>query len=285
MRRVVLGWALALLLGGSLWPDRIALAEAPAAATAGQTTTSDLRGFAPPMPDPQGEWSPVRIGEEALYRIVSKREMSQGPHLKVSEGLTGTQHLVVSQVPGEPIKVAARSVLREQGRADEVQEEAQYLRKDADGYRIVALDTAVAGPMRRIPLDPPALLLPNPIQKGMRWDAGFYDFEGLRYREEGEIVGRQAAKTPAGTYGDCLVVRHTGTLEGEVEMDGKTVRLKNGTVERMQWLARGVGPVLRKETLTATIVTRTGQHVKTRVVRQSALQGVRQGSVSPASAR
>ena len=100
MRRFA-GWVVVL----SLWWAGAALAEErphPAAgAPAAKAAAPDLRGFAPPMPDPRGEWSPVRVGEEALYRIVSKREMSQGPHLKVSEGLSGTQHFVVSQAPGD----------------------------------------------------------------------------------------------------------------------------------------------------------------------------------------
>lgn len=124
-------------------------------------------------------------------------------------------------------------------------------------------------------------LLPPRIANGVRWDAGAFTVDRLRYRERGEILGLQAAKSPAGDFDSCLVVRHRGAFGGVLTpAPGTEVQVSEGRVERTQWLARGIGPVLVKETVSMVMRIPREAPVTARVTRQSALVGVRRPAAS-----
>lgn len=233
--------------------------------------------FVAPRIDPEGEWSPVRVGEEALFTLVSRQEAQQSGGPVATEAHEGTQHVAVTREPGKAIEVAVTTRLGQgRGRPDNVERESLFLVPRSGTHYVAAIRTSLSGTERTVRLRSPAKLLPDRIAKGERWSTGAYAVDGLRYQEQGEILGVQTAKTPAGAYEKCLVVRLVGQIEGQLEAaPGVTVTLEGGRVERTQWLARGIGPVLMKEKLTMTMVTPTGQRIATRVTRQAALQGVR----------
>lgn len=237
----------------------------------------EASGFAAPRMDPDGEWAPVRVGEEALYTLVSRQDTQQSGGPVASEGHEGTQHVAVTGEPDKAVEVAITTRLRQgEGRPDKVDRESLFLVPHDGRHYAAAIRTSLSGTERTVRLRSPAKILPDRIAKGERWSTGDFSVDGLRYREEGEILGVQTATTPAGAYEKCLVVRLVGHLEGQLEAaPGVTVTLEDGSIERTQWLARGIGPVMMKETLTMTMVTPTGQRIATRVIRQAALQGVR----------
>ena len=247
-----------------------------------QAPTADE--FVAPRADPNAGWAPVRAGEEALYTLVAHREASQGGTPVESLTLRGTQHVAVLGEPGGPFEVLATSRLRRgEGELEEIERESMIVLPHGGSHRIHAMRANFTGSDETVQLRAPVDLLPPRIARGVRWKAGEFSLRGLRYREEGEIFGLQDAVTPAGTYAQCLVVKHTGTMDGRIAASGMVLEVAQGRVERTQWLARGIGPVLLKQQVHLTLVTSDGDRVTTRVARQAALQGVRRPPTAPAA--
>lgn len=244
--------------------------------------------FRVPSVDPAAGWAPVRAGEEALYQLVHKSEDSRDGERFEEKLQRGTLHVAVLGDPGSPLEILSTSRLSAgRGQLEETKRESVFVLPSPEGsYRIQALRANLLGWTETVRFDPPVEFLPAKIARGVRWDAGAYSVEGIRYREEGEILGIQSAKTPAGLFEECLVVRHTGSMDGEFKTTaGGTLKVTESRIERTQWLARGVGPVLVKQTAYATIETNLGARLVSSVTTQAALVGVRNRPAAPASAR
>ncbi len=232
--------------------------------------------FVVPRVDPAAGWAPVQAGREALYTLVARRSVAQGTTPAESLARRGTYHVTVVGDPGGPLEVLTTLRLRREAtELEEIEREALIVVPGAGSYQIQALRANLLGVTETVRLAKPVDFLPSRIARGTRWEAGEFSVKGLHYREEGEIVGLQTAKTPAGIFENCLVVRHTGSLTGSVSAGGALLDVAEGRIERIQWLARGVGPVLLKQQVHTVIETPGGDRVTTRVERQAALQGVR----------
>lgn len=242
--------------------------------------------FRVPRADSAAGWAPVRPGEEALYRLFHKSEDSRGGAPLEEKILRGTLHVVVLGDPGSPLEILSTSRLSAgEGQLEETKRESIFVRPSGRGsYRIQALRANLLGWTEMVRLDPPVDFLPAKIERGVSWDAGAYAVEGIGYRERGEILGIQSAKTPAGLFEKCLVVRHTGSMDGEFKTAaGGVLKVTESRIERTQWLVRGIGPVLVKQTVYAAIVTNLGDRLVSRVTTQAALEGVRNRSAAPAA--
>lgn len=244
--------------------------------------------FAVPRVDPAAGWAPVRAGEELLYALVARRSIAQGTGPAETLVRSGSYHVaVVGDSGGGPLEMLSAYRMRRDAEAlEEIERGSLTVVPSRGSYRIQALRTHLLGSTVRVRLSTPVDFLPARIARGVRWNAGEFSVKGLHYREEGEIVGLQSARTPAGVFEQCLVVQHTGTLSGDIVAGGALLEIAEGRVERIQWLARGIGPVLVKQKAYTEIDVRGGDRVTTQVARQIALQGVRRPSAgAPASER
>ncbi len=99
------------------------------------------------------------------------------------------------------------------------------------------------------------------------------DVAGLRGETWGEVIGIQDARTPAGLFEQCLVVRYTVELSGTLEVPGVgAMDVVEGHAVVTEWHAKGIGLVLAKEELSETLVGPNGAEVVAEMKSQSALK-------------
>ena len=105
--------------------------------------------------------------------------------------------------------------------------------------------TMLGGELNGAPLQllRPMVTLPAAPRAGLKWDAGAFVAEGVRYDLRGEVIGFEDVATLAGGFSQCLKVRYTGTVSGSTTVEGMPVRLQGGIIETLVWYAAGVGSV------------------------------------------
>jgi hypothetical protein len=90
----------------------------------------------------------------------------------------------------------------------------------------------------------PVTLFPAEPRPGLKYDAGRLVSKGIDLDMQGEVVGFEDVKTPAGSFRRCLVLRLTGKVAGAAEAGaGLRVALEGGTAETREWYCKGVGLV------------------------------------------
>jgi hypothetical protein len=107
---------------------------------------------------------------------------------------------------------------------------------------------------------------------GSKWRMGVWKTEGLDAEYFGEILGVQDAKTPAGVFEKCLVVRYSAKLAGVVEVGGTRFEIRDGHVMGTEWYAPGIGRVLMKRELEQSMVLSNGTEMAFSESVQAALQ-------------
>jgi len=176
----------------------------------------------------------------------------------------------------DPGRTAAPEVIRQLGRVLEEESEGPFyaatVELDFDGERY------------SLEYPKPAVALQEGARPGRRWHVSTEQIAGLKGETWGEVVGVQDARTPAGLFEKCLVVRYTGTVEGTMVVPGAgPMSISNGRVELTEWHARGIGLVLSKETISQTLRSENGVEVDATVTSQASLKELRHAP--PASAR
>ena len=222
-----------------------------------------------PAVTPGRTLQPLEPGRRWTYTYVRERTRGEPGGKPEVESFRGT---LVDQIVGVassfgPDAVELRSTLR--GQAETTRGEAETESKPVVLERRTSLETADGGHGYRVlgieaedPLsgrqrsrfEPPLRQLIGEREVGKRWLVGEVDIGGLRTRIEGEVLGTQDAKTPAGVYERCLVVRYSGKLSGRVDAFGSSIEVRDGSVVATEWYAPGVGVVLAKEETRQTLV-------------------------------
>ena len=121
---------------------------------------------------------------------------------------------------------------------------------------------------------------------GEKWHVSSEDVAGLKGETWGEVVGIQDARTPAGLFEDCLVVRYTVDISGTFEIPGAGVMdVAEGRMVVTEWHAKGVGMVLAKERLSETLLGPNGVEVIAGMTSQTALKHIERTELPAAAAR
>ncbi len=236
-------------------------------------------------------WLPADVGNRWAYVYARERvrETASGPEREI---LKGTR---VDEVVGRAAGFARGSVEihsvvrgRTEGAATETLERSRLFVLPSDGgLRVVARETPhpVTGETGLARFDPPLEPIRPGIRSGQRWPLGQEVRDGLRTAYEGEILGLQTARTPAGLYENCLVVRTVGTLSGSAELYGTEIELEEGRVTTTEWYAPGVGLVLSKSEIDQSLRLSDGTALEINEKTQFALSAVElaSGATPPAA--
>jgi len=220
--------------------------------------------------DRKAVWLPSEPGTRWTYVYARERERVIGEATE-RETLRGT---LVDEVVG-PAEVAGRSAVelrsvlrgRAVGAAADILERRRlFVAPHPDGLRLLAREQpdAGTGEPRRVRFQPPLEVLRTGTEAGEPWPAGVERSGGLETRIRGELVGVQDARTPAGLFEKCLVVRHTGSVTGELQMLGEAIDVEEGSLTSTSWYAPGVGLVLAKEESEQVLLTSDGQRIEIR---------------------
>jgi len=92
--------------------------------------------------------------------------------------------------------------------------------------------------------DPPVRLVAFPITVGQTWEMGEMYDGGLIVTLTARIAGFEDVTTPAGVFRHCLKIARTGSISGRGNAGNTMGRpLQAGSIERLEWIAAGVGSV------------------------------------------
>jgi hypothetical protein len=210
-------------------------------------------------------WMPADPGNRWTYVYARERSRSVDGADETTETLRGTlTEEVVGRSPDYgPGVVEVRSVLRGRGERDPtetVEKQRRFLRASGASLRILAREATdpLAGSTELVRFSPPLEAIKAGIGTGETWKLGVERQGGVQTELEGEVLGLQDARTPAGLYPKCLVVRHVGTMSGAVDLNGTRIELRDGRFSSTEWFAPGVGRVLAKRERVQTLVLADG---------------------------
>jgi hypothetical protein len=224
---------------------------------------------------PAPRWMPLEPGSRWSYVVLREQSRESEGREEVVETLRGTRvDEVVATEGGLEIRSQVRT--RAEGAPSEnVERERRFVEATAGGYRVLAEEApgALGGAPQRVRFDPPLTPLRADVDAGQSWAIGVDQRGGMRTELRGEILGVQDARTPAGLFERCLVVRTTGSLTGSVDVSGERIQVREGKSERTEWYAPGVGLVLAKEDRERHLELPDGQAVVLRERVEYALEG------------
>jgi hypothetical protein len=118
---------------------------------------------------------------------------------------------------------------------------------------------------------------------GATWPMGQWNTDGINAEYHGEVLGVQDARTPAGLFEKCLVVRHSAPLSGVVEVGGGRVEIRDGMLSITEWFAPGTGRVLVKRELDQSMVLPDGQTIEFRERTEYALRNTETDAPQPSN--
>lgn len=233
-----------------------------------------------------GRWMPVEVGTKKTFVHRQDRELeSEGASLG-DERMVGTREEWVIAPPSSMPEVTAEvrvttTLAGTEGEQTETQR--VFVSPTPSAYQIHAAEFEANGQRYAIRYPRPAVALAENVGPGERWHVSSEDVGGLTGETWGEVVGIQDARTPAGLFEGCLVVRYTVELSGTLEVPGAgTMDVSDGRMVVTEWHAKDVGLVLAKEELSETLVAANGTEVVARMTSQSALKQL-EGAASPAA--
>jgi hypothetical protein len=231
-------------------------------------------------------WMPVEIGAKKTFVHRQDRTIESHGESLGDERWVGTREEQVL-LPPSPIAGATAEVrvTTRMSNATEEQVETQrlFVSPTPSAYQIHAAELEANGQRYAIEYPSPAVaLLENPTA-GQKWHVSSEDVAGLKGDTWGEVVGIQDARTPAGLFEGCLVVRYTVDLSGTLEIPGAgKMDVTEGRMVVTEWHAKGVGMVLAKEELSETLVGPNGVEITAGMKSQTALK-LLEGMALPAS--
>jgi hypothetical protein len=192
------------------------------------------------------EWYPLEKGNRWSYQLTKSRLVS------LSDGVSQE-----SRIEGHAVEEVTRSLMDGAGvrRTFEVlsstsgKDVTTQLPEETTETSLFSSEdgnvTMVGGELNGAPLQllRPMVTLPAEPRAGLKWDAGAFVAEGVRYELRGEVIGFEDVATLAGGFPKCLKVRYTGTVGGSTTVEGMQVQIQEGTIETLVWFAAGVGSV------------------------------------------
>ncbi|MEZ4215683.1 MAG: hypothetical protein R3E88_04330 [Myxococcota bacterium] len=236
---LALAVAIALAVGGP------AGAETPLAASGGEA------------------WMPVDVGLYKRFVHRQDRDYTTGGMSLGVDRMVGTREERVVAAGADAGDAAAEIRISTELRGDESQVSREtkrvFVSPTSSAYVVHGWDAVADGEQYRLRYPRPAVVLDEKAAVGKRWHVSSESVGGLAGETWGEVVGLQDARTPAGRFEKCLVVRYTGTVTGEIEIPGAgRMQVTDGEVVVTEWHARGIGLVLSQERLRETLVGEGG---------------------------
>ncbi|MCP5070055.1 MAG: hypothetical protein GY946_26090 [bacterium] len=223
---IVFAFMFGLLLGGA----RTAIAETWMPASVGD------------------EWA-YRISETSIYTIGGQQVSRLSKSGRYSKEIARQDHLA-----NEPVPIF-------------VFEDVRKWTDGSDDSRTTSLGAMRGGAFLEFGMDAgdgltmhenPLVYVPASVKGGMTWEVGTLELNGLTVQMQGEILGLQAAKTPAGPFERCLKVRYTGEVSGMIELDDGRLPVRTGQLDMTHWFAPGIGLVMAEESLSMDLLTAEG---------------------------
>jgi hypothetical protein len=237
---------------------------------------------------------PAEVGRRWSYVYVRERTRTTDAAPPTSEQLHG---ILTEEITGPAPEFGADAV--ELVSTLEAQAGEQTSASSEKHRTILAIRSRILQEMAREGLDPVSGLtqlehFSPPIDRirydapaGTKWRMGAWKTEGLNAEYFGEILGVQDAKTPAGVFEKCLVVRYSAKLAGVVEVGGTRFEIRDGQVVSTEWYAPGIGRVLMKRELQESMILSNGSQMEFSESVQAALRDAGRGegqSAEPAPA-
>jgi hypothetical protein len=267
---------LSLLAAGLL---SLGLALPAATGTASDELAADL------LPE---SWMPVEIGRHKIFVHREDTHYSaQGTSLG-EERRIGTREEEILVAPDHSRAWAELRITTRvsSGAGEEVDVERMFVTPTRSAYEIHGAEFDLGGQRFSLSYPRPVLVLKEGAKAGERWHVSTEQVAGLRAYTWGEVIGIETARTPAGIFEDCLVVRYTGSVEGAIQVPGSgPMQVSDGKVVLTEWHARGIGLVLSQEEFSQTLSSQAGAKAKATVVTHSALKTLRRGASVPAAPR
>lgn len=113
----------------------------------------------------------------------------------------------------------------------------------------------------RIDFKPPLTLFPARIQEGERWLMGDIRLLGTSSQSQSAVVDFEDHKVLGRLYRKCLKVESRGTAVGQITLKDGTAGVREGTISRTEWYARGIGMVQREDRGSLTVTLAKGDVV------------------------
>jgi len=221
-------------------------------------------------------WMPIEIGAKKTFVHAQDRDLTTAGQSLGKERWLGTREEWVLQAPAKvanataEVRVTTR-ISSDQG--EEVDTQRLFVSPTASAYQIHSAQLESNGQRYAIEYPRPALALEEGARPGEKWHVSSDDVAGLKGETWGEVVGIQDARTPAGLFEQCLVVRYTSELSGTLDVPGVgKMDVVQGSMVVTEWHAKGVGMVLSKEELSESLVGPNGVEVVVVMKSQSALK-------------
>ena len=222
-------------------------------------------------------WMPVEIGAKKTFVHAQDRVLKTAGESLGEERWLGTREEWVLRAPGQVADATAEmrvtTRLRASGEGEQVETQRLFVSPTASAYQIHSAELEVNGQRYAIEYPRPAVALKENAQPGEKWHVSSEDVAGLRGETWGEVIGIQDARTPAGLFEQCLVVRYTVELSGTLEIpDVGGMDVAEGRMVVTEWHAKGIGLVLAKEELSETLIGPNGVEVVAEMKAQSSLK-------------
>jgi hypothetical protein len=233
-------------------------------------------------------WMPVEVGTKKTFVHRQDRTLESGGESLGDERWVGTREDRVLPLPGGsgPAAAELRITTRVNGEGgEEVETQRLFVSPTPSAYRIHSARLDADGRQVAIDYATPATVLAEDAKVGETWHVSSENVGDLKGETWGEVVGIQDARTPAGLFEDCLVVRYTVDISGTFEIPGAgAMDVAEGRMVVTEWHARGVGMVLAKETLSETLIGPNGVEVLAGMTSQTALKRLELAEPPPAAA-
>jgi hypothetical protein len=121
------------------------------------------------------------------------------------------------------------------------------------GADLLLRGTSSVGKRDEVRYEPPLRVLPASPESSSPWRVGMIREDGTETEVTGEVLGREDVTEAGMRYEGCLKVRYAGPVRGTTPIYTGPVPIRSGRLERITWLAAGVGIVREVSTLDAEI--------------------------------
>lgn len=207
-------------------------------------------------------WMPAAVGNEWKYRITETAEYVIGGQAISQESKSGRYVREITRQSRHakvPVPVFVFEEVRKWKGGDEDGRTTSLGAVRRGAFLEFAMDTGEGLTLHQNPL----VYVPASVKGGMSWKVGSLELNGLMVEMQGEILGLQTARTPAGAFERCLKVRYTGSLSGMIELEDGRLPVRDGDMAMTHWFAPRVGLVMAEETVRMDLLTAQGTMTST----------------------
>jgi len=207
-------------------------------------------------------WMPAAVGNEWRYRITETAEYAIGGQAVSQESKSGSYLREITKQDlhaNVPVPVFVFEEVRKWKGGSEDGHTSSLGALSRGAFLEFAMDTGEGLTLHENPL----VYVPASVKGGMSWEVGTLELNGLTVKMQGEILGLQTARTPAGAFERCLKVRYTGALGGMIELEDGRLPVRDGQLDMLHWFAPGVGLVMAEESIRMDLLTAQGTMTST----------------------